>query len=334
MDTDFDDGGTVGRHYGSQPFQRWDERHLARLAAAQDGIVRLDELAALGLSRDARKRRIAQRRLIPQYRGIYAVGHDELTERGRFRAAVWAGGEGALLSDLAAARLLGLWERPIPRPSIVVPRERNPRLREVVVQRATYLAPADRTHVRGIPCTSISRTLVELAPTSMLEPAFERAERKGAIRPALLDRMVHGRPGAANLRSLIATHRPKSRATRSLLERRLLGVLRRARLPEPIVNGLLELEGEILEPDLMWPRQRVLVELDSLDFHGTRAAMRRDRRRDRLALRHGWTPLRATWDDVEEDLAAVVGDIVGAIAGTTTPWPPSSPSSSPSPSRC
>jgi len=64
-----------------------------------------------------------------------------------------------------------------------------------------------------------------------------------------------------------------------------------------------------LSPDLMWPAQRVLVELDGLDTHGTRSAMRRDRRRDRLALAAGWVPLRFTWDDVDQDLRAVVADI-------------------------
>jgi len=310
VDSDFHDGGTVEHAYGAQPFQRWDERHLARLGAAQDGIVRVDQLDALGLGRGARRVRIEQRRLIPVYRGVYAVGHGELTERGRFRAVVWAGGEGALLSDLAAARLLGLWERPVKWPTIVVPRERNPRLRGVTVCRASILTPQDYTHARGIPCTSISRVLVALAPTPMLEAAFERAERKGAIRPGLLERMVHGRPGAASLRALIATHKPKSGRTKSRFERRLLSELRRRGFPEPVVNGLLELEGEIIEPDLMWPRERVLVELDGLDTHGTRSAMRRDRRRDRLALRHGWTPIRATWYD---DIPGVVADIAAVL---------------------
>src|SRR5690349_10284970 len=99
---------TVGGHHGPQASTRWDERHLARLAGAHDGIVTLEELSALGLGPDARKRRITQRRLIPVYRGVYAVGHGELTERGRFRAAVLACGEGAVLSHLAAARLMNL----------------------------------------------------------------------------------------------------------------------------------------------------------------------------------------------------------------------------------
>jgi hypothetical protein len=86
---------TLEPHNAAQPSKRWDERHLARWAAAQDAIVRLDELAALGLTRHARPRRLAQHRLVEMYRGVYAVGHGEVSERGRFRAAVLACGDGA-----------------------------------------------------------------------------------------------------------------------------------------------------------------------------------------------------------------------------------------------
>jgi very-short-patch-repair endonuclease len=300
-----------------------DERHLARLGAAQDGIVRLDQLNDLGLTSDQRRTRLAQRRLIAQYPGVYAVGHDELTERGRFRAVVWAGGEGALLSGRAAARLLGLWERPVREMAITVPFPRCPRLRGVT--RASGLGPLDRTHVRGIACLSVSRLLVELARAERppaVEAVFERAERKGWIRPDLIERMAYNRPGAAILRPLLASHRPKSQATKSILERRLLAGIRKTGLPEPVVNGLLDLGDITIEPDLMWPRERVLVELDGLDTHGTRTAMRRDRRRDRRTLLAGWVPLRFTSDDVEHDLGSVLRD----IAGTTTLWAPSSPS--------
>jgi very-short-patch-repair endonuclease len=318
---DFRDGWTVGGLYPRQRSNRWDERHLARLGAAQDGVVRLDQLAALGLSADGRRTRIDQRRLIPLHRGVYAVGHDDLTERGRFRAFVWAAGEGALLGDLAAARLLGLWERPVRKPTVVVPLHRRPRLD------GARRGRAEATHVRGIPCTSVAQTLVDLAPTPYVEPVFERAERKRWIRPAQIERLAYNRPGAKNVRALLASHKPASGTTRSLFERRLANELRDRGLPEPVVNGLLDLDGTIIEPDLMWPEHKVLLELDG-GTHATPTAMRRDRARDRLALRHGWTPLRATWHD---DPCEVAADIA---AGINTPWPPSSPSSSPSPSRC
>src|SRR3954465_8553298 len=91
---------TVEHLYGAQAATRWDERHLARLGAAHDGIVTLEELAALGLTRRARVRRIEHSLLVPLYRWVYAVGSGRLTERGRFRAALVACGEGAVLSHV------------------------------------------------------------------------------------------------------------------------------------------------------------------------------------------------------------------------------------------
>jgi very-short-patch-repair endonuclease len=303
---------TLGRNIGGEVSTRWDERHLARLGATQDGVVRIDQLTDLGLTRDARQWRTAQRRLVPRYRGVYAIGHGELTERGEFRAAAWACGDIAHLSALASARLMNLWERPVRRIDVIVPPSRRPRITGITIHRASLTSP-ETTHVRGIPCTSVSRTLVDLAPTPALEAVFERAERRRLIRPDLIEALLHGRPGAANLRKLLATHRPMSKATRSLLERRLLAELRRRGVPEPLVNETLVLDALTLEPDLMWPAQRVLVELDGMDTHGTPTAIRRDKHRDRQAVLGGWLPLRFTWDDVEQDLSTVVAEIVSAI---------------------
>jgi very-short-patch-repair endonuclease len=268
----------------------------------------MDQLADLGLSKEGRRTRIEQRRLIVLYPGVYAVGHDDLSERGRFRAAVWAAGDGALLSHLTAARLLGLWERPVRSLSVTVPAHRRVELPNLTAHRSRTL---HATHVRGIPCTSVAQTLVHLAPTPYLEPAFERAERRRLIRPDLIERLAYNQPGAKRIRALLGTHRPTGGTTRSLFERRLAVHLRRRHLPEPVVNGLLDLEGTIIEPDLMWPEHKVLLELDG-GTHATPTAMRRDRRRDRLAFRHGWTPMRATWHD---DPNAVADDIATALRG-------------------
>ena len=125
-------------------------------------------------------------------------------------------------------------------PSVTVPGTRRPRSTRIDVHRAARL---DVTHVRGIPCTSVSQTLVDLAPTPMLEAAFERAERKRWVRPDVIEEMLRGRPGANALRQLLQTHRPTAGPTRSVLERRVLGALRNSNLPEPVVTGWTPLRG-------------------------------------------------------------------------------------------
>ena len=58
-------------------------------------------------------------------------------------------------------------------------------------------------------------------------------------------------------------------------------------------------------------RQKLVVELDGYETHGTRAAFARDRRRDRLLEAAGFTVIRVTsWDlDPGEHRAALERDL-------------------------
>jgi very-short-patch-repair endonuclease len=55
------------------------------------------------------------------------------------------------------------------------------------------------------------------------------------------------------------------------------------------------------------------VELDSYEFHRTRAAFEQDRARDRRLTAAGWRVARVTWRDLDEpgrlatELAALLG---------------------------
>src|SRR5919198_5537540 len=77
------------------------------LADRQHGVITRAQLLALGYSRRAIEHRIAKGRLHRLWRGVYAVGRPEITEHGRWMAAVLASGPGAALSHASAA---ALWE--------------------------------------------------------------------------------------------------------------------------------------------------------------------------------------------------------------------------------
>jgi hypothetical protein len=66
------------------------------------------QLLAFGFSRKAIDRRVQCGRLHGIHRGIYAVGHSNLTGYGRWMAAVLASGPSALLSHRSAAALWDL----------------------------------------------------------------------------------------------------------------------------------------------------------------------------------------------------------------------------------
>src|SRR3954447_3486894 len=77
---------------------------LAALAARQHGVARTAHLLDAGLSKSAISKRVGRGNLHRVYRGVYAVGHLGLSEEGEWMAAALAGGDGAGLGHLAAAR--------------------------------------------------------------------------------------------------------------------------------------------------------------------------------------------------------------------------------------
>ena len=74
----------------------------------QWGVLSLDELRSCGFSRDAVESRVRNGHLHPLYRGVYAVGHANVSREGAFLAAVKACGPTAVLSHFSAAALYGL----------------------------------------------------------------------------------------------------------------------------------------------------------------------------------------------------------------------------------
>jgi very-short-patch-repair endonuclease len=96
------------------------------------------------------------------------------------------------------------------------------------------------------------------------------------------------------LRTALADGPLRSSLTRSELERRFLALVERAGLPRPRINEWLDVGGELIQADCVWPAERLIVEVDSRAWHGTGQAFDRDRRRDRRCLAAGWRVMRVT----------------------------------------
>lgn len=284
---------------------------LATLAGRQHGVISHRQLIGLGFSAAAIGRRLGAGGLHPLHRGVYAVGHTAMTARGRWMAAVLACGPDAALSHTDSAALFHL--RPIGGTSIHVsaPRSREPRA-GIVLHRVRRLHPDDRTTCEGIPTTSVARTLLDLAEVlrpDQLERAFEQAERLQVLDLRALERVCErsrGRRGLRPLRALFAREQMAgARETRSELERRFLDLCRSANLPLPAVN----VTACGFEVDMLWARQRLVVELDGYAFHRSRRAFEQDRVRDAALQVAGYRVLRVTsrW------LAEEPGEVVRAV---------------------
>lgn len=114
------------------------------------------------------------------------------------------------------------------------------------------------------------------------------------------------------VQNLAAADRAETRGpsrTRSGGERALLRLLRAARLPTPRTNAAIA--G--FTADFCWPDQRLIVELDGYPFHGHRAALERDHRRDIAHRDAGYEVLRFTWRQFEEAPVYVVTAIARAL---------------------
>jgi very-short-patch-repair endonuclease len=57
--------------------------------------------------------------------------------------------------------------------------------------------------------------------------------------------------------------------------------------------------------DFLWRRERLIVEVDGWESHGTRSAFEEDRARDARLRLLGFNVLRFTWRQLEEDSPAV-----------------------------
>jgi hypothetical protein len=158
----------------------------------------------------------------------------------------------------------------------------------------------DHTALRGIPITTVPRTLLDLAPRQS-ELALARAARE-AIRLGLttIETLAdclgrhRGRRGARRLGAVIAryTGLPIERA-RSGAEVRALEVLRGAGYALPNLNAVIA--GE--EADLSWPAHRLIIEIDGGPFH---LDVGEDARKQACWETAGWTVRRLSSDDVYE----------------------------------
>lgn len=270
------------------------EQKLARIAGRAHGVVTRQQLLSAGVSAKEIERRVAAEVLLVEHRGVYRVGHRASSTEARYMAAVLACGKGAALSGKAAGHLLGLLKGAAPPPEVTAPSERR-----VPGIQTRQSRSAEATTWRGIPVTTVARTLVDLAAV-LNEDELARACHEAGVRhhttPGAVEAVLTRRPnvpGAAKLRRIL---RGDVRVTLSKLERRFLDRLRAARLPLPETNRLAG--GRRV--DCRWPEWRLTVELDGYRYHGSRHAWELDRRREREARARGDEFRRYTSGDVFE----------------------------------
>jgi hypothetical protein len=275
----------------------------------------------LGLNVRLVDKRVAAGRLHSIHQGVYAVGHRRLSPDGCLMAAVIACGPKAVLSHRSAAAALGLRRDSRARVDVTAPGRRGRVPIGIDAHRDESLLPADYAEVRGIPCTSLARTLLDLAAVvssrelrnAITQAEVERAFDLTAVREVI--ERSRRRRGVARLRQAISEHDPRDERTRGKLERRFLAFCRHFGLPLPEVNVPLVIDDVQLEVDFLWRDARLVVETDDRYSHFTLTAFEKDRRRDQRLKLAGWEVIRCTWHQVVDDPGELSKTLGTLLAG-------------------
>jgi very-short-patch-repair endonuclease len=270
---------------------------VAALAGDQHGVVSRAQLLGLGLTRTAVTHRLAQKRLHRVHLGVYSVGHTVLSTQGRRWAAVLACGDGAVASHATAAAAWDLRaESGLARHVTVLPGNGS-RSRPGISVHRTRLAASDVTRCDGLLLTTVARSLVDLGDVARAEQvrrAFVRAEQLRLLDVEEIDAALERagrRRGPAILRGLLRAYDPRWQTTRSGLELRMLDIVRDHGLPQPEVNAWV---AGRWEADLLWARERLILEVDGAGIHGTPSARARDAVRDSALRRLGFRVMHVT----------------------------------------
>jgi uncharacterized protein DUF559 len=300
----YDKSGIYGRFRRTPAI----DAEIARVVTPRYAVISIAQLRDIGLTDSAIHKRAASSRLYRVHQGVYALVPRKLLSReGLWLATVLSCGPGAVLCHQSGAALHELRPSSNPRIDVLVARRihHRPGLR---IHTSATLTPADITTVRGIPCTTVARTLLDLAdvlPRRAVERACDQAETLQTFDLSALQEQIarHGtRRGAAVLQAILDEHYIGRTPTWSVLEERFLALSRAAGLPDPEVNAFIDPgDGEpAIRVDFAWRQRRLAVEADGRETHLTHQAFERDRRRDQRVTAAGWRIVRSTWRQIRD----------------------------------
>jgi very-short-patch-repair endonuclease len=283
---------------------------IAALASRQRGRVRYDQLRSIGVGHatiSAWRRAGYIYLVLPR---VYAVGHVGTSVEAELSAALLYAGPGAMLSHDTGVWWLGLLKYPSIEIHVSTPRRVRCR-GNIVVHGERKL---ERVWHRGLPVTTPSRAILDYAatgPADLLRLVLANADYGDHLDTDELQRIMgRGIAGSAALRAALAIHLPELAHTRSWLERLLLTFCETQQVPIPRIN--IYIEGWLV--DAVWPHQRVVVEVDGLQGHRTRAQLENDHRRDLELRQAGYIVLRYTERQLIETPEAVAADLLVHLA--------------------
>ena len=253
--------------------------------ASARGLIHVDTLREVGLTRQAIAARCRAHALVRVFRGVYFVGHAERTPAARAEAAVLACGDRAALSHDSAAALWGLRRWPwTPEISSAVQHKR----RGIRAHRTTTLTRGDVTYRQGIRVTTVARTIADIARRlndDELTRAIHEARRNRDLTDHGLARLYALCPRA------VEVFDSEEAPSRSIFQHTFRSFLELRGFPIPV----FEADWHGYQVDAYYPDHTLIIELDGYRDHSLPDRFEADRERDELAITLDHATLRITW---------------------------------------
>lgn len=271
-----------------------------------------------------RQQRVDSHRWIRLHDGVYAIAGSTATWRQRLTAGCFAAGPLALASHRSAAAVLDLPGGRTDMIEITCPRAMRGKEHGIVVHEIKEIDPLDVREHDGVPITSPELTLLQLGAIfgpGLVESAYDVARRRKlvterSVRELLARLGARGRNGVGVLRAVVDERARLGGVPESVMESRVLRILRSAGLPDPVPQYEITHEGRfVARVDFAYPDDRIAVEYDSTSFHLDDQARVRDTRRRRALERSRWRVVEVTHDDVKSGCVDVVRTIRSLLGG-------------------
>ena len=299
-----------------------DRSRELELAGRQLGLITTSQAVALGLSEAAIAHRVDAGLWNRRRRGLFSIAGVPESWEHDVMGAVLLAGELAWASHATSSRF---WRYPGYEGEelleLTTPLEKRVRQKGVVVHRSRIIDERDLRVVRGVPCMSPSRTVVDLSArlsVDRLGKLVDDGLRRRILTVSGLDhearRFTRIAPGRSpkTLEAVLADRIPGYHATGSDLEQDVYDAIVNGGLPAPIRQYKVVVKGEPYYIDMAYPEQRIAIEADGFDFHAPRTVFDSDRIRQNDLVNLKWHVLRFT-SAFSDD--RIVADVEEALFG-------------------
>lgn len=296
------------------------DRVVARISLTQHGTFHRHQAIDAGATPAQIQNRITSGEWIRLDRGVFALDSVHATWQRQVMAAILSAGK-AIATGPTAGVLHGIPRCRPGRPEITVPSGADGRSRIATVRRRADFRSIERVSVDGIPTSTAAETLFDLArrfTASELNSAIDHLLVTRKVTTAalfqVLDRTAGSRlKGTVRFREAVRDLGVGYVPTESELERLLLCVVDVPSIPRPERQVRLDWWSKMPHRiDALIALWRLILEADGRPFHTKRADFERDRRRDNLAVAHGYRVMRFTYHMLTDEPHVVRSQIIAA----------------------